>query len=357
MRAAPCKPPVLLWFRQDLRLADQPAVHAAIASGQPVLPVYVLDQASGGPWAPGGASRWWLFFSLRSLADGLARHAAPLLLRRGRWENVLPRLAAETGATAIHAGRMAEPWARRAEAAIGRHVPLHLPRTGTLFDPEIIRTASGGPFGVYSPFVRAARAAPPPTALLPAPHLPERSLRKAFSGLPWRHDRRGLRAWQRGRSGIPMVDAGMRQLWQTGWMHNRVRMIAGSFLVKHLLTAWQVGEAWFWDTLVDADLASNAASWQWVTGCRVDSQPFFRVFNPVLQGKKFDPDGAYVRRFVSELARLPDTHVHAPWEAPETVLEAAGVALDRTYLRPIVGLSEGRARALDAYRDVSVGGR
>jgi deoxyribodipyrimidine photo-lyase len=356
---------------------------------------------------------------------------------------------------------------------------LHLHRTGTLFDPEAIRSASGGPFGVYSPFMRAARAAPPPAAPLPAPrripaaaappsdrledwhllptkpdwagglratwqpgeagagarlaafaaaglaryhesrniaglaagtsmlsphlhwgeisaaqvwhasaaaaehagrgmetfqnevlwrefaaytlwhapHLPERPLREVFSGLPWRDDRRALRAWQRGRTGIPMVDAGMRQLWQTGWMHNRVRMIAGSFLVKHLLTAWQVGEAWFWDTLVDADLASNAASWQWVTGCGIDSQPFFRVFNPVLQGRKFDRDGAYVRRFVPELARLPDTHLHAPWEAPETVLEAAGVVLDRTYPRPIVGLSEGRARALDAYGEISVGGR
>jgi deoxyribodipyrimidine photo-lyase len=190
-----------------------------------------------------------------------------------------------------------------------------------------------------------------------APHLPERPLREAFVRLPWRRGARAQHAWQRGQTGIPMVDAGMRQLWHIGWMHNRVRMIAGSFLVKHLLTSWRDGERWFWDTLVDADLASNSASWQWVTGCGIDSQPFFRVFNPVLQGRKFDPGGAYVRRWVPELARLPDAHIHAPWEAPAEVLDAAGVVLGRTYPAPIVDLGKGRARALDAYRDITVGAR
>ena len=142
----------------------------------------------------------------------------------------------------------------------------------------------------------------------------------------------------------------MRQLWQTGWMHNRVRMIAASFLVKHLLISWQEGEAWFWDTLVDADLASNGASWQWIAGTGIDSQPFFRVFNPVTQGEKFDADGGYVRRFVPELARLPDKHIHAPWMAPESVLAGAGVTLGRDYPRPVVDLAQGRARALDTYR-------
>ncbi len=148
------------------------------------------------------------------------------------------------------------------------------------------------------------------------PGMPEAPLRPRFAGLPFRTAAGELRAWQRGRTGVPVVDAGMRQLWQTGWMHNRVRMITASFLVKHLLMSWEAGEAWFWDTLVDADLASNAASWQWIAGSGIDSQPFFRVFNPVSQGEKFDPDGAYVRRWVPELAKLPDRWLHAPWTAP-----------------------------------------
>ena len=157
-------------------------------------------------------------------------------------------------------------------------------------------------------------------------------------------------AWQHGHTGVPIVDAGMRQLWQIGWMHNRVRMIAASFLVKHLLMPWRAGEDWFWDTLVDADLASNAASWQWITGCGIDSQPFFRVFNPVSQGERFDPDGAYVRRWVPELARLPDRWLHAPWTAPADTLATAGVSLGTTYPNPIVDLAAGRKRALDAFR-------
>ncbi len=159
-----------------------------------------------------------------------------------------------------------------------------------------------------------------------------------------------MRAWQQGRTGVPIVDAGMRQLWQTGWMHNRVRMIAASFLVKHLLISWQEGEAWFWDTLVDADLASNAASWQWIAGTGIDSQPFFRVFNPVTQGQKFDADGAYVRRFVPELAALPDRFLHAPWTASSQELTRAGVVLGKDYPKPLVELAAGRNRALDVYR-------
>jgi len=181
------------------------------------------------------------------------------------------------------------------------------------------------------------------------PTLPEQPLRPAFANLPWRRDRAGLLAWQKGATGIPIVDAGMRQLWQTGWMHNRVRMIAASFLVKHLLVSWQQGEAWFWDTLVDADLASNAASWQWVAGCGIDSQPYFRVFNPVTQGEKFDPHGAYVRRFVPELAALPDRYLHAPWLAPPLVLAEAGIRIGHTYPVPLVDLAAGRQRALEVY--------
>ncbi len=182
------------------------------------------------------------------------------------------------------------------------------------------------------------------------PHLPDRPLKPGFAKLQWRDDASALRAWQQGRTGVPIVDAGMRQLWHIGWMHNRVRMITGSFLVKHLLVSWVDGEAWFWDTLVDGDLAANAASWQWVAGSGTDAQPFFRVFNPVSQGQKFDADGAYVRRWVPELAKLPDRYLHAPWEAPAKVLADAGVTLGESYPNPVVDLAVGRDRAMAAFQ-------
>jgi deoxyribodipyrimidine photo-lyase len=180
------------------------------------------------------------------------------------------------------------------------------------------------------------------------PAMPDQPLRAAYAEFPWQPDPALFEAWKRGRTGYPIVDAGMRQLWRIGWMHNRVRMVAGSLLVKHLLQPWQEGAAWFWDTLVDADLASNSASWQWVAGCGTDAAPYFRVFNPVLQGEKFDPDGAYVRRWVPELASLPDAFLHRPWEAPDAVLAAAGLRLGRDYPRPVVDPAAGRARALAA---------
>ena len=182
------------------------------------------------------------------------------------------------------------------------------------------------------------------------PHVPDTAQRAQFDRLAWRDDASGLRAWQQGRTGVPIVDAGMRQLWQIGWMHNRVRMITASFLIKHLLVDWREGERWFWDTLVDGDLAVNAQSWQWVAGSGVDSQPFHRVFNPVTQSEKFDPAGRYIRRWVPELAALPDKGLHAPWEASPDQLAKAGIKLGQTYPHPIVGLNEGRDRALAAFR-------
>jgi deoxyribodipyrimidine photo-lyase len=181
------------------------------------------------------------------------------------------------------------------------------------------------------------------------PDLARVNLQPRFDAFPWSPDATLLAAWRHGRTGVPIVDAGMRQLWHTGFMHNRVRMIVASFLVKHLLQDWRDGEAWFWDTLVDADPANNAASWQWVAGSGADAAPYFRVFNPVLQGAKFDEDGAYVRRFVPELRRLPSRHIHAPWEAPVESLREAGVMLGETYPRPIVDLAAGRDRALAAF--------
>jgi deoxyribodipyrimidine photo-lyase len=164
-----------------------------------------------------------------------------------------------------------------------------------------------------------------------------------------------LRAWQRGQTGYPIVDAGMRQLWATGWMHNRVRMIVASFLVKHLLQSWQEGARWFWDTLCDADLASNTLGWQWSAGCGADAAPYFRIFNPILQGEKFDPDGEFVRRWVPELAKVPSEFIHQPWEAPPMVLASSGVLLGETYPQPIVDHPTARDRALAALQKISSG--
>jgi deoxyribodipyrimidine photo-lyase len=182
--------------------------------------------------------------------------------------------------------------------------------------------------------------------------LATRPLRAEFARFPWRDDEEGFRAWAHGRTGYPVVDAGMRQLWRTGYLPNRVRMIAASFLVKHLLIDWRRGEQWFWDTLVDADPASNPLNWQWVAGSGADAAPFFRIFNPVLQAEKFDSDGAYTRRWVPELARLEAPHVHAPWRAPADALARAGVVPGRTYPQPIVDHAQARARALKAFEEM-----
>ncbi|MBX7199887.1 MAG: DNA photolyase family protein, partial [Rhodospirillaceae bacterium] len=391
----------------------------------------------------------------------------------GRAAAVLDQVVAETGAGAVYWNRCYEPAAIRRDSAIkkelaARGVVAESFNGALLFEPWELKTQSGGPFKVYTPFstaafkqtVRAPRAAPrkltgapavagdvlvswslrptkpdwagglregwtpgeaaaqkrwaaffaeaiggyakardipgvpgtsrlsphlhfgeisvhqlwaecgrlEPTAgvvtfqrellwrefthhlLFHFPSMPEQPLRPAFADFPWRADRKLLVAWQRGRTGYPIVDAGMRELWHTGWMHNRVRMIVASFLVKHLLQPWQAGAAWFWDTLVDADLANNSASWQWVAGCGMDAAPYFRVFNPVLQGAKFDADGAYVRRWVPEIAGLPDDHIHAPWEAPAVVLAAACVKLGGTYPAPVVDHKGARDRALAAFK-------
>lgn len=180
------------------------------------------------------------------------------------------------------------------------------------------------------------------------PHTPEEPLRSDFTAFPWRSDAPQLQAWQRGRTGYPIVDAGLRQLWATGWMHNRVRMIVASFLVKHLRISWRDGAAWFWDTLLDADLASNTLGWQWTAGCGADAAPYFRIFNPILQGVKFDPEGSYVRRWVPELSRVPTEFLHEPWAAPSAVLAIAGVKLGVDYPQPIVNHGEARVEALAA---------
>ncbi|KZD02780.1 cryptochrome/photolyase family protein [Oceanibaculum pacificum] len=472
--------PLLVWFRQDLRLADNPALHAAAVTGRPVLPLYILDDGAPGRWAMGGASRWWLHYSLQALADSLARLGAPLVLRKGDPSAILPQMVAESGADIVHWNRCYEPFAIARDEAIktalkADGLTVRSFNSALLHEPWTVENKAGDPFRVYSPFWRACLAKgepdtplPAPEALIPAPgvagdalsdwallphtpdwaagmreswvpgeegarqrlagfldesvgrykaqrdrpdieatsrlsphlhfgeigprqvwhatshamnesgtgpsaqkflsevgwrefshhllfhnrQLPETPLRAEFGDFPWHDDRPALKAWQRGLTGFPIVDAGMRELWHTGWMHNRVRMIVASFLVKDLLIPWQEGEAWFWDTLVDADLANNSASWQWVAGCGADAAPYFRVFNPVLQGQKFDPNGDYVRKWIPALAELPVDYIHNPWTASEGELRQAGVTLGETYPKPIVDHDVARKRALDAFERI-----
>lgn len=434
----------LVWFRDDLRLADHPALHAAAEVGEPVIALYLLDEESPETRPLGGAVKWWLHESLQQLERDLASLGVPLVLRRGCAEDVIPAIVHECEVSRMF-------WNRRysSERAIDARLKEQLREDGVdarsfmgglLFEPWDITTQSGDPFRVFTPFWRACLAAPQPQAPLPAPsnltaapqqptsenlaewalqpkhpnwasEFPDRwnpgelaaaakldaflagnvaryaedrnvpsiaatselsphlrfgeisprtvfhqalnsgkEVRVFLSELGWREfawhtlfthgdlhvkgidpkfDHFGwqsaepdtLRSWQRGETGFGMVDAGMRELWRTGFMHNRVRMIAASFLTKNLLIDWRVGEAWFWDTLVDADAASNPFSWQWVAGCGTDAAPYFRVFNPETQQLKFDPEGSYVGRWAPESAMLP----------------------------PLVDLRETRVRALAAY--------
>jgi deoxyribodipyrimidine photo-lyase len=476
--------PGIVWFRDDLRLADNPALCAAITHGAPVLCVYVHDEESAGLRPPGGASRWWLGRSLAALSADLEARGAKLHVFRGAAGPLVERIVRQTRAHAVF-------WNRRygaAERGIDAQLNASLQANGAdcesfnshlLREPWEVTTQAGGPMKVFTPFWRAARALGEPALPLPAPmriagadlppslqplavsidslgfepskpdwagglraewrpgeagaharleaflddglkgygegrnrpdrmstsqlsphlrfgeigprqiwhvarsavlsgdsHAPESDLDKflseigwrefafhllfhnpelatrnynpKFDAFPWHRDEGMLAAWQKGRTGYPLVDAGMRQLWTTGWMHNRVRMVVGSFLVKHLMLDWREGERWFWDTLVDACPANNTASWQWVAGTGADAAPYFRIFNPFGQGEKFDAAGLYVREWVPELRRLPDHLIHRPWEASPAMLASAGVRLGADYPRPIVNHDAARARALEA---------
>ncbi len=473
--------PVILWFRQDLRLADNPALVHAVETGRPVLPVFILDR-NPALRPTGAASLWWLDKSLRALGAALRDRGSRLILRRGDSEAELRRLIDETGADAVFMNRLFEPdaFARDADIAHGLETEGVTCKgwNGTLLArPGSVLNGSGQPYKVFTPFHRAlmaaavplpATAAPPrlttptgpasedidawglhptrpdwsggfdwtpgeagaETALsafiarglksysvgrdIPAeaatsrlsphlhfgeispwravgavrsaaadgrapaaeaekfvaeigwrefsahllhafPQITDTAFRPEYDAMAWRDDPAGLEAWKRGRTGYPVVDAGMRELWATGYMHNRVRMIVASFLVKHLLIDWREGERWFRDTLVDADLASNVQNWQWVAGSGADASPYFRIFNPIIQGRKFDADGRYVRRWVPELRGVPDRWLHAPWTAPPEVLRDARVRLGPDYPRPLVDHDLARKRALDALAAIAGG--
>ena len=472
--------PVVVWFRGDLRLADNPALAAACATGAPLILVYVLDETAPGRPA-GGASRWWLDKSLKSLASDIAALGGRLILRRGSGPQVVRSLASETGASAVMFNRIFEQpsveledrlceelslldidarrfngsllvdpdslgesaaasaartfsafWRKAAPLAEGhpplprpsalrpsevdlasetleswRLLPTHPDWSGGFSDwtpgeagaaarlasflhgglgrylavrnrPDLDATSRLSPhlaFGEISPRqiwagVREAqgRGAPASEAdgflrelgwrdfnhhlLWRLPQMTSENLNSKFEAMPWTADPAALKAWRTGRTGYPIIDAAMRQLWVSGWMHNRLRMVVASFLTKDLLIDWRVGEAWFCDTLVDANPANNAGGWQWTAGTGVDSAPYFRIFNPTLQAARFDPDGVFVRRWLPELAGLPAAIIHSPWTADAAVLHCAGVKLGETYPHPIVDHAVARTRALALFKEL-----
>ena len=466
--------PIIVWFRRDLRVADNPALSEAASRGRPIIPLYVLEEDPARPL--GGAARWWLHHSLRALCRDLSHLGGTLVLRRGKATEVVAGLAEETGAQSVLWNRRYDPREAAVDQAVRerlakRRVEVDSFNASLLFEPGTLRTRQGQPFQMFTPFWRCCLGTPEPAQPLPRPsrliafqpppasddvadwsllphttewsngvaaawtpgedaavarladflaaglgpyplrrdhpeidgtsrlsphlafgeigprqvwfsarasgaqpgegflrelgwrefchhllyhfpELPDQPLRPEFRAFPWATDDSHWHAFIAGYTGYPIVDAGMRALWETGWLHNRLRMIVASFLVKHLLIPWQRGQDWFHDTLVDADVANNASGWHWVAGCGVDAAPYFRIFNPVLQAEKFDPRGQYVRRWVPELAQLPDLYIHRPWAAPADVLARAGITLGRTYPQPIVEHGAARRRALQAYEQV-----
>ncbi|WP_034388623.1 cryptochrome/photolyase family protein [Hellea balneolensis] len=464
--------PIIVWFRRDLRITDNPALSEAAKTGRAVIPLYIFE--TDAERALGAASLWWLHHSLKSLQKDLADMGLEFCLRKGRASDILESIIGQTGAKAVYWNRRYAKEARERDEAIKSHmgereIEARSFRANLLSEPWKVETKTGGYYKVFTPYWRAAKdyldvedPLPAPKnvsahsgtiasddldnwQLLPSrpdwgekmkphwtigsqgakaalesflggpveeyaedrnrpdkedgtsrlsphlafgeispkqiwhgckgdlekarvflseigwrefsyvllfhnPKLATENFKDAFDNFEWNHNEAKLERWQHGQTGYPFVDAGMRQLWQTGWQHNRVRMVTASFLIKHLLIDWREGEKWFHDTLVDADPASNAASWQWVAGSGADASPYFRIFNPFTQGEKFDPNGDYVRRFVPELSKLPKKYIHRPWEAPQNVLDYAGVKLGRDYPKPIVDHKKAREKALAAYK-------
>ncbi|WDQ98226.1 deoxyribodipyrimidine photo-lyase [Devosia sp. J2-20] len=459
----------IAWLRNDLRVADNPALAAAQRSGERVIALYIHEQTIG-VRPPGAAARWWLHQSLNALEVDLAALGIELRVHQGDPNVIVVALANQENASGVFWNRRYAAGERAVDTAIKEQlraegVAVESFGANVLIEPWEIATGQGKPYSVFTPFwktlkqrhieqpldtpaagkARSVRAVDdgyaephwaaklsghwyvgekaarrtladfldyrvgryPDERDLPdsdatsnlSPHLrfgeisprqiwqaanmaadiaPENAgaidkflselawrdfsyhqlyhrcdiaqapMQAKYAGMAWRDAADDLRAWQRGQTGLPMIDAGMRELWETGYMHNRVRMLVASLLSKNLLIDWRQGEKWFWDCLVDGDVASNPASWQWVAGSGLDAAPYFRIFNPVTQGGRFDAEGAYVRRWVPELAAMPDKWVHTPWQAPAEVLKAAHVQIGTTYPAPIVDLKASRERALQA---------
>lgn len=464
----------IFWFRQDLRLSDNPGFFEAAQNGS-VLPIYILDNEPPCKFKMGGASRWWLHHSLNSLNKSLD---GKLNIYTGPTKDVLQTLIKSNNISAVYWNRCYEPERIRDDTEIKAEltqlgIECKSFNGSLLWEPWEVLKKDHTYYKVFTPFYRnGCLQAKAPRIPLPKPEnikcikdnqsltisdlnllptipwdkkmesyweigegaaqrklhtflegglqnykeyrnhpskpntsrlsphlhfgeispnqawhaaqhyghahrlendldcflselgwrefsyyllyhfpdLPSKNFQSKFDHFPWQYADAFLNVWQQGKTGYPIVDAGMRELWQTGYMHNRVRMIVASFLVKNLGIHWRQGADWFWDCLVDADLASNSASWQWVAGSGADAAPYFRIFNPILQGEKFDPDGDYTRRFVPELKNIPNKYLYNPWKAPEHVLKTSRVVLGTTYPRPIVDLEKSRDRALQAYQ-------
>lgn len=467
--------PVLVWFRKDLRLQDNPSLHAALTAKKEIIPVFIWDEEEGGQWSPGAASRWWLHYALESLGREIEKLGGNLILAKGKAVDLIPKIAQAHHADKVLYGRAYDPPGLATQEKVEESLDLAGIDTESfnaslLQEPWETKNGSGNPFQVFTPYWRKSRPiiyrepakySPPKLlfykspipkhslddlGLLPDhswhnkladhwvvtesaaheqlertvnevthsyatrrnhpsvdgtsrlspylawglisprqichgvlqadaegsqrgenkflveigwrefsyhllyhfPSIPDQPLRPKYAAFPWLQDRENLKRWQFGNTGYPMVDAGMRQLYETGWMHNRVRMVVASFLVKHLLISWTEGARWFWDTLVDADLASNTQGWQWAAGCGADAAPYFRIFNPITQGEKFDTRGIYAKRWIPSLDKLPSKWVFRPWEASAAMREDTGVDLGGNYPEPCVDHSAGRARALAA---------
>ena len=473
----------IVWFRQDLRIANNPALRIALDHHEHVVPVFLSTDDASSEWSHGAASRWWLHHSLKSLDQSLRELGSRLIIRRNNDSlAALQELIEQTGAAHVYWNRLYEPAHIERDKAIKRALLEQGIEVGSyngnlLYEPWEITKNDGDPFRVFTPFWKACVKNGLPADQYDAPerlpavsnrikseklgslellpkirwdkafadywqpgeagahdsldeflenavlhykddrdrpdiigtsrlspylhfgeisprqivdkttravdsssqrgmvthsevfvrevgwrefayhllyHYPytvDKPLYDRFDKFPWaKNYKRNLRAWQRGQTGIPIVDAGMRELWHTGWMHNRVRMIVASLLTKNMLIPWQQGAKWFWDTLVDADLANNTLGWQWTAGCGADAAPYFRIFNPVTQGEKFDPRGIYVRQWVPEIASLPDKYLHQPWSAPVTLLDEHAIKLGKDYPMPVVDLKATRERALERYK-------
>ncbi|MDG2313340.1 MAG: deoxyribodipyrimidine photo-lyase [Alphaproteobacteria bacterium] len=468
---------IIHWFRQDLRLTDNPSLNEASKLGE-VLPLYIFDNVNVDRNSIGGAAQWWLHQQLNSLNKSLDDK---LCILEGDALKLIPDLIAKTGASGIFWNRCYEPWRISRdkilkENILSENIEVRSFNGSLLWEPWEVLKKDGSPYKVFTPFYkRGCMAADPPRTPIhkpksmklysaknhsqsllslslltnkqweanlakhwnigesaaqtqlhtfinralknykndrdfPAisstsklsvhlhwgsispnmiwyetkklqetknsnigintfmsqlawrefsysllyyfPNLPNKNLQSKFDNFPWRKDRKLLKSWQKGRTGYPIIDAGMRELWETGYMHNRVRMISGSFLVKNLLMDWRDGEAWFWDTLVDADLANNSASWQWIAGCGADAAPFFRIFNPTRQSQRFDPKGLYIRKWLPEISRLPTKYIHEPWLAPSDVLLNSNIVIGNNYPHPIVDHSVTRKYALDCFNKI-----
>ena len=470
---------IIFWFRQDLRIVDNPGLSKSLKSDK-VLPIYILDDTNSNDFAMGAASRWWLHSSLRELNKNLDNK---LSLYKGDPSEILESLSSRFNIKGIFWNRCYEPWRIERDKKIKskfieKDIIVETFNSALLWEPWEILKSDNTPYKVFTPYYRkgclmseAPRmplSAPNLNTLLedkenilrlddlnllprikwykemeklwepgekgahkklesflsdglagykegrnfPSkknvsqlsahmhfgeispnqvwhraklkkdlpriekdldhflselgwrefsynllfhfPELPRENLQKKFDNFPWIDNEILFDKWKKGLTGYPIVDAGMRELWQTGYMHNRVRMIVGSFLVKNLLLHWHKGEEWFWDCLIDADLASNSASWQWVAGSGADAAPYFRIFNPILQGKRFDPDGLYIKKFIPELEQLPTKYLFSPWESPIEVLSEANIELGSDYPEPIVDLTESRDRALEAFSTIRI---